>query len=448
MTAYRAWTAVAGVLCLTGTALAQTNYLEATDPYGVRVSGLNSPPQPLLNYGSAPSGGQPMVASVASVRAPDTASAPQAAPSNSTSNSTYDNALNNSGWGDECGCNLPSCCNNNHWYAYVGGLTMGRTTANKNWTTYDQNSNAHQLLYFPGADWGGGVDTRIGYWFGCGCCGDPCSCSNSCGSTGRLGIEVAYWGVWGMNGNATVTDGPFGANQLGTVQNDGFVGFLAPDDASNWFDNARAVTLLRNDEINNVEINFLYMPCCESSNRFQMTAVAGIRYFEFKDNLTWEQFAGTGLPAGDPDEAVVNADVTNNLIGFQLGAYLNYQVCDRWSIFAVPKIGIYGNHITGFNSMALSNGTQATFDANGDALNFHNSANVFSMLGSIDVGFNWAFNQNWSLVGGYRVVAVSGVALGDNQIPQFFADEAGWKTIKTNGDLIVDGAFVGIEARF
>jgi hypothetical protein len=325
---------------------------------------------------------------------------------------------------------------------------MGRTGANKTYTTFDQTNQAHQLLYFPPSDWGGGADMRIGYWFGCGSCGDPCSCSNSCGSSGRAGIEVAYWGVWGMNGVASITDAAVGANQLGTVQNDGFVGFLAPDDASLWFDNARAVRLLRNDEVNNVEVNFLYMPCCEACNRFQMTALAGFRYFQFRDDLTWDQFAGTGLPGGDPNEAITVTNVSNNLFGFQIGAYLNYQVCNRWSVFAVPKVGIYGTHIAGYNSMFLSDGTVARFDANGDALRFNNSANTFSMLGQIDIGFNWCFSRNWSFVGGYRVVAASGVALADNQVPQFFADEAGWKTIKTNGDLILDGVFTGIECRF
>ena len=447
MTAYRVWTSLVGVLCLTSTALAQTNYLEASDPYGVRLT--------KLDYTSQPSASQPVVATPVNARMQDSGAAPQPAPSESYNNASgnsggcsYDNALNNCGWGDQCNC-LPSCCGcNDHWYAYAGGLTLGRTSANKDWTTFDQANQAHQLLYFTGPSWGGGVDTRIGYWFGCGCCGDPCSCSNTCGASGRFGIEAAYWGVWGMNGSNSVTDP---TNQLGTVQNDGFVGFHAPDDASTWFDNAHSVTLSRDDTVNNVEVNFMWMPCCDSCNRFQMTALFGVRYFRFTDNLTWDQFANPAnpaLPVGASDEAIVNANVQNNLIGFQIGAYLNYQICNRWSVFAVPKIGIYGNHITGLNSMALADGTQATFDANGDALNFHTSANVFSMLGSLDVGFNWAFSRNWSVIGGYRVVAVSGLALGDNQIPQFFADEAGWKTVKTNGDLILDGAFAGLEARF
>ena len=38
MTAYRAWTSLVGVLCLTGTAMAQSSYLGASDPYGVRMT--------------------------------------------------------------------------------------------------------------------------------------------------------------------------------------------------------------------------------------------------------------------------------------------------------------------------------------------------------------------------------------------------------------------------
>jgi hypothetical protein len=453
MTAYRGWMSLMGVLCLSGTALAELNYVDVGDSSGVQLARLDSSSQPQYSYDAAPAG-QPVVAPVNSVRAPDAGTTSQPPVPNSGTASSSDWKDSDSGSCNSCsggcGCDCsPYCgCCNDHWYAYAGGLTMGRTGANKTYTTYDQTNQAHQLLYFPPSDWGGGVDTRIGYWFGCGCCGDPCGCCNSCGASGRAGIEVDYWGVWGMNGVASITDAGVGANQLGTVQNDGFVGFLAPDDASLWFDNAHAVKLLRNDEVNNVEVNFLYMPCCDACNRFQMTALAGFRYFQFRDDLTWDQFAGTGLPAGDPGEAITVANVSNNLFGFQIGAYMNYQICNRWSFFAVPKVGIYGNHISGFNSMFLSDGTQAKFDASGDALNFNNSANTFSVLGSIDIGVNWCFSRNWSFVGGYRVVGVSGVALADNQIPQFFADEAGWKTIKTNGDLIIDGAFAGLECRF
>ncbi len=122
---------------------------------------------------------------------------------------------------------------------------MGRDTPNKFWTTYDQNNAANQLLYFPGADWGGGIDTRIGYWFGCGCGNDPAGCAccnNGCDGcrSGRVGVEAVYWGMWGLDGNSAVFSN---THDLGTVQNDGFVGFVNPDDASLWYDNADAVRL-------------------------------------------------------------------------------------------------------------------------------------------------------------------------------------------------------------
>jgi hypothetical protein len=308
------------------------------------------------------------------------------------------------------------------------------------------------LRYFPGSDWGGGIDTRIGYWFGCGCNSGSCDpCNQCCGCGGRFGIEAVYWGAWGLDGHTSINDP---TNQLGTVQDDGLVSFGAAP-ASDFFDNARAVQLSRNDEFHNVEINFMYLPVYTGS-RLQITGLMGVRFFRFSEGLDWGQLAGTapvGARFGDnpADEAFVNVDVQNNLVGFQLGAYMNWQVCNNVSIFAAPKIGIFGNHINAHNSMVTGDGIVATFDnppGSGNALNFHTSTDVFSVLGSIDVGFNWAFSPNWSVVGGYRVVAVSGIALGDNQIPQFFADEAGWKEIKTNGNLILHGAFAGIEARF
>jgi hypothetical protein len=439
MNAIRSWTTFVGSLCLAGTTLLAGTLARATDSvsYAVRLSRLDDSASRGAWDGYWVGGQSMKPAFAGNVSDPNAPSKPD---------SVYEQAAGNS---EDYGCQLPDCCGccNQHFYAYLGGLTMGRDAANHSWTTFDQTNVANQLLHFPAADWGGGVDTRIGYWFGCGSgCGDPCGCCNCCHSEERYGIEAVYWGVWGLDGTASVSDP---THQLGTVQFDGLVGFVNPNDATLWFDNADQVRLLRNDEFHNVEINFLYLPCWTPCDRFTLTAIAGIRYFRFSEGLTWEQFANSaGIPAGFSDEAITHVDVQNNLVGFQIGSYMNYRLCRRWSVFAVPKVGIFGNHIVGHNQMALADGMPATFDANGDELNFHNSANVFSMLASIDVGFNWAFNRNWSWIGGYRAVAVTGVALGDNQIPPFFADESGWQTINTNGSLILHGAFTGLEARF
>jgi hypothetical protein len=454
MTAFRGWTSLLGVLCLSGTALAQSNNWNYA-PYGAQLSRLDDPSMrsPALSAADVPrSAGQPVMRGpVAGNKAPESVAtpAPQPAPA-----SPYENAVADSGWGGGseggcgCGCEIGeccSCCGCSNWFAYVGGIVMGRDTPNRFWTTFDATNPANQLLYYPGSKFGGGVDTRIGYWFGCGC-NDGCN-NNCCSCGGRTGIEAVYWGAWGLDGQSSLYDP---GNNLSTVMDDGLVSFNGTS-ASNFFDNSRSHELSRDDEFHNVEINFLYMPCC--GGRFNVTGLAGVRFFRFNEGLQFGALAGSA-PVGatfatDPnDAAYLNTDVQNNMIGFQIGAYLNFQMFDRFSVFAIPKIGIYGNHINGHNELIGGDGTVATFDASGDNLNFHNTKDVFSMVGSIDVGFNWAFCPHWSLLGGYRVVAATGVALGDNQIPQFFADEAGWQHINSNGSLILHGAFAGVEARF
>jgi hypothetical protein len=121
---------------------------------------------------------------------------------------------------------------------------------------------------------------------------------------------------------------------------------------------------------------------------------------------------------------------------------------NRFSIFAIPKIGIYGNHASAHSSLYRGDGVAATFVESGNRFDIRGSADSFAVLASIDVGFNWQFHNNWGIIGGYRVVGVSGIALADDQIPAFLAAESDWRAIDIGGDLILHGAFAGIEARF
>jgi len=457
MKAQRVFFSLTGVLCLVGTVQAQVNQFPDFDPYaGVRMARLDyqQPMQTPMLEDAGPNSFRPVMRTPVKKGA-EAVNAPQPAPSAAPTpppSSAYEAAAA-SNWSNDCGPSLPSCCgcnnccNNNNWYAYVGGLVMGRDMPNHYWTTFNTANPANQLLYFPGADWGGGVDTRLGYWFGCGGCGDPCNACNSCGC-GRFGIEAVYWGAWGLTGTNGIYDS---TNQLGTVQDVGLVSF-GGNALGGWFDNSRAVRLSRNDDVNNVELNFMYMPVV-NNNWFSMVGLAGVRYLNFNEDLLWGTLAGTapvGAQFGDDptNEAYVSCDAKNNMVGFQLGSYMNFQVCNTIGIFAIPKIGIFGNHASVHNRVATGDGIVATFDDSGNALDINASKNVFSMVGSIDVGFNWAFTNHWSFIGGYRAVLATNVALGDNQIPQFFADEAGWREVKTNGSLILHGAFAGLEARF
>jgi hypothetical protein len=467
MTALRPWMCVAGTLCLTGTAFAQS-YPTATFEGSILMARLDNPAPITPGLWSAafqqpsdqpvvrgPVGTAPQDQPPPTVPPEPTAQTLLPVPNDYAANN-YSASLIGTPWAGWCegdghchggygrcdNCNLPSCCDGSHFFAYLGGIVMGRDVRDRAWTTSRTGDPNDLLLRLPEPNWGGGVDVRLGYWFGG---GD--SCNDCCGS--HCGIEAVYYGVWGIDGQSSVTSIN---SDLSTTFNISGVSFNG-NAAANFFDNSRTQLVSRNDEFHNLELNFLYLPCADPCAHFQLTALAGVRFLRFDEVMQFGALAGTA-PAGatfanDPaDVATLNSSVQNNLVGFQIGAYMNYRIGSEFRIFVTPKIGIYGNHVVGRNELVGGDGTLATFDASGDVISFHNTTDVFSVLGSIDVGFNWAFTPTWSLVGGYRLLAASGVALGDNQIPQSFATEVGWRTINTNGDLILHGAFLGAEARF
>ena len=55
---------------------------------------------------------------------------------------------------------------------------------------------------------------------------------------------------------------------------------------------------------------------------------------------------------------------------------------------------------------------------------------------------------NCQLYLGWRVIGVSHVALADNQFLPYIADSAGFQRVKSNGDVILTGAFAGFSFTF
>jgi hypothetical protein len=52
------------------------------------------------------------------------------------------------------------------------------------------------------------------------------------------------------------------------------------------------------------------------------------------------------------------------------------------------------------------------------------------------------------LRGGYRALAVTGIALPSAQIPNNFEDVFGVAQIDSNGSMILHGAFLGVEYNY
>ena len=106
---------------------------------------------------------------------------------------------------------------------------------------------------------------------------------------------------------------------------------------------------------------------------------------------------------GGANEAYIQSSVTNNLLGFQLGGRADYFITPRFSVFAAPKVGIYGNDMNVQGRIYTGDGLVG-MDVTGSKVGF-------SMMGQLDVGMNYQFSPRWSVFGGYRLVAVSGLAI-------------------------------------
>ena len=275
-----------------------------------------------------------------------------------------------------------------------------------------------------GARWGGGEEVTFGRFCGCDC-----------------GWEATYWGVQQLNGSASIVDG---TNNLGTPMDKTYGCVLINGQpADSYYTNAHQMLLWRDDQVNNVEINFLYNPCGgDNCACVKDTWLAGVRFLDFDENLLWTTVSSgeTYGQNGGVDEANFDVRCKNYLVGFQLGNKFEWRINDCFSIYGLPTFGIYNNYAT--SETKLYSGNQVTtYDIKGNK-------DVASFIGQCDVGMTYNVGCHWSLTGGYRVLAVSGVALSDNQFPAFLAATGDLRDVKTNGDLVLHGAFAGVTFRW
>ncbi len=348
-------------------------------------------------------------------------------------------------WADCCNCG-------GMWFGSVGGIAMTRNNANRFWTSYQTNNNPDQLMntQHAHADWGGGGEVTIGRWFGgagnglaAGGLGAGGSSVLGCNTCGMWGLSATYWGLSPLTGSASVTDP---TNNISTPIDLGYVNIhnslqTSPNPASYFFDNSPNQTLQRVDRINNVEVNFINQTALNSP-RTQAIWLAGIRYFRFDETLTYGSVAygHTFSESNGAYSAFLRNHSVNNLIGPQIGVQMSHYFTPRLGLFLTPKFGIFGNGTQSQTTLYTGDGvTQFNLVAN---------KNVFSTVGQLDLGMNYLVTPRFSVYGGYRLVAITSVLLSDNQFLPFLADTQGFLEPKSNGSLILNGAFGGIQYRF
>ncbi|MGN6544566.1 MAG: hypothetical protein ACTHK7_05930, partial [Aureliella sp.] len=303
------------------------------------------------------------------------------------------------------------------WFVGGGALLMRRVDDNNVALAYDGNMPTDNVLRTRDARQQNlnGFEVFTGRYFNC----------------GRNALMLSYWGLYPSTQTATIAGGtdympwqPFTNLDLqGTPVYD-------------WYHGAYAQRLVRSSNYQNVEGNLLGFavggaartwgpggcgggcgaytgPCSLTPNvcgsRCNWTWLAGVRWFQFTDKL---QYAASGSDAnfnGGADDVYYDNNVTNNLVGFQLGGVGNYCVGRRLNLYALSKAGIYNNHSHLYSRIGTNGGNPeaATITAlnayNGNDYLVNATQNNAAFLGEIGTGLGWRISRGWSANVGYRV---------------------------------------------
>jgi hypothetical protein len=351
------------------------------------------------------------------------------------------------------GGSVLGCGYHGGWFAGAAGLFMGRAGGNPYYYSYYDSNEAGQMLR-PDEIWSGGAQVWVGKWFGGGCgggfgggfgdgIGDACGCA--CGG-GMFGVEGGYWGIYGDAAEQTLLAGQFPGNLNAILNFDQLNYNGAP---ANLSTDAAQIHRLRTDyEFHSAEFNFLgstspYGPY--GISRF--TWLAGFRYVRFDDDLQFASDPADQQFTGAVPELYYDVNVDNNLYGFQLGGRGEVFVIPQLSFDFGAKFGLFGNYIDHHSRIGGAAGDAVVNNGPfiNQPFNVTSSASTISFLGELNAGASFWLTKHWRLTGGYRALAITGVALAADQIPMDLRGINDVQAIDADGSLILHGAYAGAE---
>ena len=188
-------------------------------------------------------------------------------------------------------------------------------------------------------------------------------------------------------------------------------------------------------------------PAC--GPRLHIGWLAGVRYFRFDESLrvTYNRLDPL-VPNAGLSTLQHEVSAENDLVGFQLGLNMDYYLSNRLQFETGSRFGLYGNNISVNQRVYtdFANGLVGTAGALQD-FDINTSDQVVSFLGEIRAGLAYKLGCHWRVTGGYRGLAASRVALATNQIPfgRSFNGITKANQVQSNGDLILHGAYAGLE---
>ncbi|MCA9229977.1 MAG: BBP7 family outer membrane beta-barrel protein [Planctomycetales bacterium] len=318
------------------------------------------------------------------------------------------------------------------WYFSASGLIMGRDKPGRVWTTYENNNNPNQLMSTDNADpdWEGGIEAHVGRQFAC----------------GAWAVDLGYWTIDDLTASSSQTH----ANYVSTPLLFNDLEFGVADPVQDYFDSAEEHRIARRNTIQNLEVNLIEgFAGCSSCCPWRCRKSLGVRYFQFDEDLSLSTLdqGGTWGGNGGADEVTLSESIENNLLGVQLGCQLERQCGCQATFFIAPKFGIYNNRIEQRFDLRRGDGVAAMPSAASGVIGTYpvnSSRDVVSFLTEVNLGYSYQPNCHWSLFGGYRVMAMTGMGLADSQIPQYIIDIPEIADIDYQDALVLHGAFFGV----
>ena len=266
------------------------------------------------------------------------------------------------------------------------------------------------------------------------------------GPQGR-GWEARYLGVYSDGGNnfipAPALTSLVGLDNLQTSVGNG--NDLFTDPTANQ-------TLFRSSELHSAEVNFLNQRSQTflGRNACMREDLFGFRFLSFNESLQYIADISAAPVAGASFNAY-DSDVENTLFGFQAGRRMELPMKGRLSLGLLGKLGLFNNRVRTEQRLTRQDANRigievATINNEGGAdFDLYDTKDDLAFLGEADAGLIFRVSQNSRIKIGYRVVAATGIAIAEDQIPADFNDLTIARNANTDGDLILHGGYFGFE---
>ena len=272
-----------------------------------------------------------------------------------------------------------------------------------------------------------------------------------------LGWEARYFGLFPEDTSTQIGGSPThllpGLDQL-TVQPQSGIPTISQFNttAGDIFNQGDPHVLTRQTEIHNFEFNLL------KSGRSRLRAsqteyLIGFRYFNFGETLLAESI-GTNRndPFGSPESVGYFSTTENEMYGIQIGTRSDYQIGSRLTLHVGVKAGAFNNTVRTRQRVdfRMPDGSTSNPFINGGSLDgqrfdIGTENDVRSVMAELDVATSFQVSSAARVRIGYRAFAVSDVAFASEQIGDNFNDASDLLNPTTDGSLVLQGGYVGME---